>query len=78
MFNRKLFVFFLILLCIAGISFAQDGNKTGIGVAIIDLEKLFEVNMSNGAGTYATITIPIITSPGFRIEPEVGYFRAAQ
>ncbi len=78
MLSRSLFFFLLILFCIADISYAQEGNKTGIGIAIIDLQKLFEVNVSNGSGTYATITIPIITSPGFRIEPEVGYFRAAQ
>jgi len=78
MFNRNLFFILLIVCCLAGISFAQDGNKTGIGIAVIDLEKLFELNMSNGSGTYATISIPIITSPGFRIEPEVGYFRASQ
>jgi len=78
MFKCKTFVFIIIFLCISGISLGQEATKTGIGIAIIDLEKLFEMNASGAVGTYATITVPIITSPSFRIEPEVGYFRASQ
>ncbi|MCK4558614.1 MAG: outer membrane beta-barrel protein [Calditrichia bacterium] len=76
MFKCKTFVFIIIFLCISGISLGQEATKTGIGIAIIDLEKLFEMNTSVGVG--ATITVPIITSPGFRIEPEVGYFSASE
>ena len=76
MFKCKTFVFIIIFLCISGISLGQEATKTGIGIAIIDLEKLFEMNTSGGVG--ATITVPIITSPGFRIEPEVGYFSASE
>lgn len=78
MFNCKTFIFIIIFLCISGISLGQEATKTGIGIAIIDLQKLFETNTSGGVGTYATITVPIITSPSFRIEPEVGYFSASQ
>ena len=80
MFRCKTFVIIIIILCISGISLGQEATKTktGIGIAIIDLEKIFEMNTSGGVGTYATITIPIITSPGFRIEPEVGYFSFSQ
>jgi len=49
-----------------------------IGISIIDLEKIFEMSTSDGVGANATITIPIITSPTFRLEPEVGYFSATQ
>jgi hypothetical protein len=76
--NRKLFIFLLILFCIASISLAQEGKKTGIGIAVIDVQKLFEGNMSGTGGTYSAITIPIILSPTFRLEPEVGYFSASQ
>ena len=77
MFKCKTFICIIIFLCISGISLGQEATKAdtkiGIGIAIIDMEKLFEMNMAGGIGSYATITIPIITSPSFRIEPEVGY-----
>jgi hypothetical protein len=75
---RKLFTILFILFLIAGMSFAQEGKKTGIGIAVIDMQKLFEANMSGAGGTYSSITVPIIISPTFRIEPEVGYFSASQ
>ena len=82
MFKCKAFIFIIIFLCISGISLGQEATKTetkiGIGIAIIDMEKLFEVSMGTGMGMFATITVPIITSPGFRIEPEVGYFSFSQ
>ena len=82
MFKCKTFIFIIIFLCISGISLGQETTKTetkiGIGIAIIDMEKLFEVSMGTGMGMFAMITVPIITSPGFRIEPEVGYFSFSQ
>lgn len=81
MFKCKTFIFIIIFLCISGISLGQEATKTetkiGIGIAIIDMEKLFEVSMGTGMGMFATITVPI-TSPGFRIEPEIGYFSFSQ
>jgi len=77
MFKCRIFTFIIFFLCISGISLGQEATKAetkiGIGIAIIDMEKLFEFNMSQGLAAYATITVPIITSPGFRIEPEIGY-----
>jgi len=75
--KRNIFVLVVIVFCLASISFGQEGSKTGIGIAIIDLQKLFEMSTSNGIAN-ATITVPIIISPTFRIEPEVGYFNASQ
>jgi hypothetical protein len=67
-----------MLFVLAGISFAQESTKIGVGIAVIDMQKLFEANMSGGGGTYSSITVPIIISPTFRIEPEVGFFSASQ
>ena len=76
--TSKLVISLFILACFIGTSFAQSSNKTGIGVALIDLQKLFEFSASQGYGANATITVPFILSPGFRLEPEVGYFSASQ
>ncbi len=73
----NILVLIVVVFCLANLSFAQDGSKTGIGIAIIDLQKLFEMSTSNGIAN-ASITVPIITSPSLRIEPEVGYFSATQ
>ena len=76
--KSKLVISLFILACFIGTSFAQSSNKTGIGVALIDLQKLFEFSASQGYGANATITVPFILSPSFRLEPEVGYFSASQ
>jgi hypothetical protein len=78
MFNSKIVTSLLILVFFIGSSFAQSSSKTGIGVALIDLQKLFEFSASEGVGANATITVPFILSPSFRLEPEVGYFSASQ
>lgn len=36
------------------------------------------MSTSDGYGANATITVPYILSPGFRLEPEIGYFRVKQ
>jgi hypothetical protein len=77
MFKSKLVIGFILLICLLGSSFAQSKTQVGIGVAIVDLQKLFEMSTSGGVGANASITVPIITAPGFRIEPEVGYFSAS-
>ena len=77
MLKCKISFVIIIAVALSGISMGQNANKTGLGIAIIDLLSLFEINTSNELGTHATITIPIITSPGFRVEPEFGYFMAS-
>jgi hypothetical protein len=74
--NLTIGVFLLLLLL--GTSFAQSSGKIGIGVAIIDFETLFQLAMSEGAGGTASITIPYLMSPTFRLEPEFGYTSATQ
>lgn len=78
MLKRNFFFILIILLLFVGTGFAQESTKTGVGVAIIDLQKLFEVNTANGFGSNAAITVPIIISPSFRLEPEVGFSSAKQ
>ena len=46
MYHRKLFIIFFIPFLIAGMSFAQEGKKIGVGIALIDMQKVFEANMS--------------------------------
>lgn len=74
MLKGKLIFSIIILVCFFGISFSQSETKVGVGVAIIDLQQLFTMSMTEGVGANATITVPIIVSPAFRLEPEVGYF----
>lgn len=78
MFIRRSLSVVFILFFSAGISLAQEGNKIGIGVAAVDVQKMFEADMTPGGGTYSAITVPIILSPAFRLEPEIGYFNASQ
>ena len=68
-------VFLLLLLISTGL--AQSSGKVGIGVAILDFGKLVEMSMSDGIAN-ATITVPFLMSPTFRLEPEVGYFSGTQ
>ncbi len=77
MLKGKLIFSIIILVCFFGSSFSQSATKVGVGVAIIDLQQLFTMSMTDGVGANATITVPIIVSPAFRLEPEAGYFSAS-
>jgi hypothetical protein len=78
MLKGKLIFSIIILVCFFGSSFSQSATKVGVGVAIIDLQQLFTMSMTDGVGANATITVPIIVSPAFRLEPEAGYFSASR
>jgi hypothetical protein len=39
---------FFIFICLIGFSFGQSSTKVGVGVAIIDLYQIFEVQVSEG------------------------------
>ncbi len=78
MLKGKLIFSIIILVCFFGSSFAQSSTKVGVGVAIIDLQQLFTMSMTDGVGANATITVPIIVSPAFRLEPEAGFLSAGQ
>ena len=78
MLKSQLTVGVFLLLLLLGTGFAQSSAKMGIGVAIIDFETLFQLAMSEGTGGTATITIPYIMSPTFRLEPEFGYTSGTQ
>jgi hypothetical protein len=66
----------IFLLTTAGL--AQNSNNVGIGVAVIDVQQIFETLISGGVGMNATIVVPFAASPNLRIEPEFGYFRATE
>lgn len=78
MLKGKLIFSIIILVCFFGSSFSQSSTKVGVGVAIIDLQQLFTMSMTDAVGANATITVPIIVSPAFRLEPEAGIFSASQ
>jgi hypothetical protein len=74
MLKGKMAIGFVLLVLLTGTALAQSSSKMGVGIAILDLQKLFELFSSDGVGSNTTITVPLITSPTFRIEPELGYF----
>jgi len=73
MLQKKMFMSIFILICFFGFSFAQSSTKVGIGVAIIDMQQIFEAQISEGGFFSSTITVPIDVSPSFRLEPELGF-----
>ena len=73
MLQKKVFMSIFILVCFFGFCFAQSSTKVGIGVAIIDMQQIFEAQLSDGGFFSSTITIPIDVSPSFRLEPELGF-----
>lgn len=73
--RSNLFSAFLVFLLSASMIEAQEDTKVGLGVAIVDLQQLLEASTLE---TNATISIPIITSSGFRLEPEIGLFTTTQ
>jgi hypothetical protein len=75
--KNKMVTCFFVLICFSNISFAQSSNKVGVGIALFDVHQFIEVITSQGTSVSSTITLPIVTSPNFRIEPEVGFFRAS-
>jgi len=65
--NKWIFILFgLLYFLITGSVQAQ--TKIGVGVALFDIQQI----LMEGAGS--TITVPVITSSTFRIEPELGYY----
>lgn len=72
---KRMIIVFLMVFCFLGTGFAQESNKVGIGVALIDL---LQFAMSNAVGVNSGIVVPIVTSPTFRLEPEIGYYSATE
>jgi len=70
-------VFILTVFCVS-LGLAQQKKGTGIGIALLDVQQLFEAAVSEGIGLNATIVVPIAASPTLRVEPEFGYFRATE
>jgi hypothetical protein len=66
----------VMIFCFVMVGQAQPTNGWGIGVAVIDMQQLFEYGSSDANAYNSSIVIPIILSEGFRLEPEVGIFRA--
>jgi len=73
MFQKKMIMSIIVLMCFYGFSFAQSKTKVGIGIAIIDMQQIFEAQLSGGGYFSSTITVPINASSTFRVEPELGF-----
>jgi hypothetical protein len=65
----------VMVFCFLTIGQTQPSSAWGVGVAIIDMQQLFEYGSSEATAYNTSIVIPIILSEGFRLEPEVGFFR---
>jgi hypothetical protein len=75
--ENSLILTILIVVCISSISIAQSSTKVGIGVALIDMQQIFEAQISEGGFFSSTITVPMDLSPSFRLEPEIGFASAS-
>lgn len=76
MLKNKMVITIFLSICFFSSSFAQSSTKFGVGIALMDIQQLWETAISDGWNT--TITFPIETSPNFRLEPEIGYNSATQ
>ncbi len=74
--QNKMSMSVIIVICFFSLSFAQSSTKVGIGVAIIDMQQIFEAQASEGGFFSSAITVPIEVSPTFRVEPEIGFSSA--
>ena len=59
MLQKKMIMSIFILICFVGFSFAQSSTKVGIGIALIDMQQIFEAQLSDGGFFSSTITVPI-------------------
>lgn len=76
MLKNKMVITVFLSICFFSSSIAQSSNKFGVGIALFDIQQLWETAISDGWN--ATITFPIETSPKFRLEPEIGYYKATE
>lgn len=72
--NSAVLVLFIIVFFFA-FAHAQPTSGWGLGVSVVDIHQIFEFGGSEGNAYNQSITVPIIFSESFRLEPEVGFYR---
>ena len=75
MLKNSVILIVMMVFCFLTVGQTQPANGWGIGVAIIDMQQIFEYGTSDGNAYNSSIVVPIILSEGFRLEPEVGIYR---
>jgi len=76
MFRNSVILGIILIMCFFTLTQAQPEKGWGIGVAVVDIQQLFEFSASEGMAFNSSIHFPFVLSPTFRLEPEIGYFRA--
>ncbi len=75
MFRNGVLLVVMMVFSFLTVGQTQPASGWGIGVAIIDMQQIFEYGSSDGNAYNSSIVVPIILSEGFRLEPEVGFYR---